>query len=69
MLNKVLTNHQKKIRGLTTDDTCLRCQLYCEDLNHLLRECQQSAEVWEILTHPQLESSQYSQFLGHLALA
>ncbi|CAL5371297.1 unnamed protein product [Camellia sinensis] len=51
MLNKVLTNHQRKIRGLTTDDTCPRCQLYCEDLSHLLRECHQSAEVWETLTH------------------
>lgn len=25
MLNKVLTNHQRKIRGLTNDDTCPRC--------------------------------------------
>ncbi|CAL5326467.1 unnamed protein product [Camellia sinensis] len=49
--SSIMVYTEGTIRGLTTDDTCPHCQLYCEDLNHLLRECHQSAEVWETLTH------------------
>lgn len=43
---RLLTNQQRCIRGLTTDDSCPRCNLATEDLNHLLRECPKAKEIW-----------------------
>lgn len=46
---RLLTNQQRCIRGLTTDDRCPRCNLNVEDLHHLLRECPKAKEIWHLI--------------------
>ncbi|CAL5422878.1 unnamed protein product [Camellia sinensis] len=41
---KILTNYYRKIGGLTTDDSCPRCNLAQEDLCHLFKDCPKSME-------------------------
>ncbi|KAL7235947.1 hypothetical protein ACSBR1_019263 [Camellia fascicularis] len=43
---RLLTNQQRRIKGLTTDDLCPRCKLSSEDLHHLLRECPKAKAIW-----------------------
>ncbi|KAL5756987.1 hypothetical protein ACOSQ2_021733 [Xanthoceras sorbifolium] len=43
---KLLTNLQRYVRGLTSDDACPCCHENVEDLNHLFRDCYAAKVVW-----------------------
>ncbi|KAL5763925.1 hypothetical protein ACOSQ2_016519 [Xanthoceras sorbifolium] len=44
---KILTNKQRVIRGLATDEVCPRCCVGIEDIDHLLRGFVVSVDIWE----------------------
>lgn len=46
MHGKLLTNHQRMIRGLDDNDMCTRCNSTREDLKHLFFYSTLSANVW-----------------------
>ncbi|KAL5760498.1 hypothetical protein ACOSQ2_019336 [Xanthoceras sorbifolium] len=43
---KLLTNVQRVTRGLTRDPSCPRCHLGDESIEHLIRDCRVSMDVW-----------------------
>ncbi|KAK0599781.1 hypothetical protein LWI29_008576 [Acer saccharum] len=44
---KILTNHHRAARGLTSDPSCPRCAAGIEDLSHLVRSCSHTTEIWK----------------------
>ncbi|KAL5756300.1 hypothetical protein ACOSP7_020726 [Xanthoceras sorbifolium] len=44
---KILTNSHRATKGLSIDATYPRCDSACEDLNHLLRGCPVSLQIWK----------------------
>ncbi|KAK3228830.1 hypothetical protein Dsin_000711 [Dipteronia sinensis] len=44
---KILTNHQRVIRGMAMNASCPRCESSIEDIEHSLRGCIYSIVVWE----------------------
>lgn len=46
MHGKILTNQQRRTRGLTACENCPRCNFNCEDMTHLFFTCPSSADIW-----------------------
>lgn len=44
--NKLPTNQLRALRGMTTQDSCPRCNAGPEDINHLFRVCPKAADHW-----------------------
>lgn len=44
---RLLTNQERKRRGLTSDDSCSLCHGGTESLNHVLRDCPLARGVWK----------------------
>ncbi|XP_028120068.1 uncharacterized protein LOC114317531 [Camellia sinensis] len=44
--DRLLTNQMRLKRHMTTFDLCPRCGLYSEDLDHLLRKCSFTRDIW-----------------------
>lgn len=57
MHGKLLTNQQRMIRGLSTEDTCPRCNATCEDIFHLFFNCASSVNLWSRIAIVQIPST------------
>lgn len=44
---KLLTNEERKRRGMTNENYCPRCNSQPEDLMHLLRDCEEVQDLWK----------------------
>ncbi|KAK0606978.1 hypothetical protein LWI29_007229 [Acer saccharum] len=44
---KLLTNCNRAARGISSDVTCMRCMVGCEDIEHIFRGCSVSLGIWE----------------------
>ncbi|BBH05212.1 hypothetical protein Prudu_016536 [Prunus dulcis] len=51
---KLLTNSHRIHIGLSFDASCPRCSCICEALNHLFRNCSESAALWRKLNMVQM---------------
>lgn len=54
MHGKLLTNQHRKLRGLTDNDSCPKCDSGTEDLKHLFFDCSTSANIWSRLPNIQV---------------
>lgn len=43
---KLLTNEERKRRGMVADDICLRCHSAVESMMHILRDCEEVQKFW-----------------------
>ncbi|KAE8680680.1 hypothetical protein F3Y22_tig00111372pilonHSYRG00115 [Hibiscus syriacus] len=50
--SKIMTNAERTMRHLTSNDRCPTCNKGPEDLNHLLRWCPQALSVWSSIIKP-----------------
>ncbi|GMP89161.1 hypothetical protein CsSME_00040847 [Camellia sinensis var. sinensis] len=57
---RLLSNHHRKSRGLTMDESCPRCNSTQEDLCHIFKDCPKANEVWlAIRDHRWLQTSEH----------
>lgn len=55
-----MTNAERKNRGMTADDLCLRCHRCPETIMHLLKDCEEVKDFWPSL----INLDQWSSFFS-----
>lgn len=48
---RLLTNEERKLRGMAHDDSCSRCSLNPESIMHILRDCDEVRDFWSTVVH------------------
>lgn len=57
---KLMTNVERKSRGMTADELCPRCHRCLETIMHMIRDCDDVKEFWSKLIDPDSWSSFFS---------
>lgn len=57
---KLMTNVERKTRGMTADELCPRCCKHLETIMHMARDCEEVREFWSSLINP----SSWSKFFS-----
>lgn len=57
---RVLTNAERKSRGMTNDELCPRCLHSPETIMHVLRDCEEVSSLWAKVVH----QDKWSQFFS-----
>lgn len=47
-----MTNQERADRGIASSNLCHHCHLYPESILHVLRDCEDTLELWEHLVKP-----------------
>lgn len=58
--DRLMTNTERKKRGMTSDDLCPRCHRCPETIMHLLRDCDEIRDLWYGVVDPDLCSKFFS---------